>query len=173
MGGKSINLLWSISWLKRKVRWSHGIAAHILKPALRDYNFIGSAFNQLPWNRQIFVYHELPCMRHYWCICPENSWATELSQPGTMQNIWGKYTCTIWEEISCHKCFKIPLWNYNSITIIQQHASEYYAINLWNADLWLCRTCLSLEEVTRKFYKDRDLQFVNWSHNIKMLLEWW
>ncbi len=30
--------------------------------------------------------------------------------------------------------FKIPLWNYNSITIIQQHLNTY-AINLRTADL--------------------------------------
>ncbi len=49
----------------------------------------------------------------------------------SLPDIWGFLS-----EISANS--KIPLWNYNSITIIQQHLI-IYAYQLTFADLWLCR----------------------------------
>ncbi len=57
--------------------------------------------------------------------------------------------------LSNNRCydFKIPLWNYNSITIIQQHLNTY-AINLRTADLWHCRTSLSLSLPLTRITRD-------------------
>ncbi len=77
---------------------------------------------------------------------------------------------------------------YSYVPSFQQHLNTY-AINLQTADLWLCRTMLVLgrfgtlgtwwspgkllEEVTRKFYKVRGLQFVSWSHKYSDAVGWW
>ncbi len=47
-----------------------------------------------------------------------------------------------------YRDFKIHLWNYNSIAIIQQHLNQYCAINLEIADLWPCWLCRTVSNET-------------------------
>ncbi len=71
-------------------------------------------------------------------VQPRGSWIiTNIYQhPGSLRILSRDETgpSPIWLKMRRNPKFKIPLWNYNSITIIQQHLNTY-AINLQTADL--------------------------------------
>ncbi len=67
----------------------------------------------------------------------------------------------------------ISMWNFNSITTIQQHLNIMRSTyELLTSDFVEIETA-SVQEGSFNFYKVRCQQFVSWSHNIQILLEWW